>query len=134
MIDRLLFIDSNEILMKFLKQSLLFQKQINMVKILILEKLVHELKGSNFTIYTSWEYDVAVEDPSLPAPKKSLSIIKKKGKDNGLRTKVLIEVNEDFHDATLIVSILDSGMIEELIVCFEDKDDVIRELASRAIM
>lgn len=47
---------------------------------------------------------------------------------------MLIEVNEDFHDATLIVSVLESGIIEELIVCFEDKDNIIRELASRAIM
>ena len=43
-------------------------------------------------------------------------------------------MNEDFHDATLIVSVLESGIIEELIVCFDDKDNIIRELASRAIM
>jgi len=34
----------------------------------------------------------------------------------------------------MIVSILKSGIIEELVVCFEDEDDVIRELASRAII
>lgn len=95
---------------------------------------MHELKGTSFSITTSREFDVAVEDSSKIQPKKVTSAIKKKGKDDGLRTKVLIEVNEDFHDATLIVSILESGMIEELVVCFEDKDNVIRELASRAIM
>lgn len=96
-----------------------------MVKSLTLEKLVHELRGINFSITTEREFDVPVEDPSRPAPKKVTSMIKKKGKDDGLRTKVLIEVNEDFHDATLLVSVLESGMIEELINCFEDKDSII---------
>lgn len=105
-----------------------------MVKSLTLEKLVHELWGINFSITTEREFDVPVEDPSRPAPKKVTSMIKKKGKDDGLWTKVLIEVNEDFHDATLLVSVLESGMIEELINCFEDKDNIIWELASRAIM
>ena len=54
--------------------------------------------------------------------------------DNVLRTKVLIEVNEDFHQADLVNQALDSNILASLILCFKDQDDVIRELASRAVL
>jgi hypothetical protein len=60
--------------------------------------------------------------------------VKEGGRDDSLRTKVLLEVNEDYHDAQKVSSTLDSGMIGQLVLCFSDPDVVIRELASRAIM
>jgi aryl carrier-like protein len=54
--------------------------------------------------------------------------------DNVLRTKVLVEVNEDFHQADLINQALDSNILVSLVSCFKDTDNVIRELASRAVL
>jgi len=54
--------------------------------------------------------------------------------DNVLRTKVLVEVNEDFHQADLINQALDSNILVSLVSCFKDSDNVIRELASRAVL
>ena len=65
--------------------------------------------------------------------KKSLS-----GTDNVLRTKILIEINEDFHQADKVNVALDDHILEELVKCFKansgEQDDVIRELASRAVL
>ncbi len=55
-------------------------------------------------------------------------------KDDVLRTKVLIEINEDFHQADKINFALESTILEELVKCFKEEDDVIRELASRAVL
>ena len=64
---------------------------------------------------------------------KSLS-----GTDNVLRTKILIEINEDFHQADKVNVALDDHILEELVKCFKansgEQDDVIRELASRAVL
>ena len=67
--------------------------------------------------------------------------------DNKLRTKILIEINEDFHDGaklnqaiTLKYSSEEEDaeelptILNELVRCFEEEDDTIRELASRAII
>lgn len=56
------------------------------------------------------------------------------GHDNVLRTKVLIEINEDFHQADKVNVALDANILGELVKCFKEKDDTIRELASRAIL
>lgn len=56
------------------------------------------------------------------------------GKDDVLRTKVLIEINEDFHQADKVNMALDSNILGELVKCFKEKDSVIRELASRAVL
>ena len=56
------------------------------------------------------------------------------GSDNVLRTKVLLELNEDFHQADKVNGALEAGMLKELIKCFKEKDQVIRELASRAVL
>lgn len=57
------------------------------------------------------------------------------GKDDVLRTKVLIEINEDFHQADKINFALESQLLEHLVRCFSEKDkDEIRELASRAVL
>lgn len=56
------------------------------------------------------------------------------GTDNVLRTKVLIEINEDFHQADKVNDALKANMLQELVKCFKEKDSVIRELASRAIL
>lgn len=55
-------------------------------------------------------------------------------KDDVLRTKVLIEINEDFHQADKINFALESDILSELIKCFSEEDIVIRELASRAVL
>lgn len=55
-------------------------------------------------------------------------------KDDILMTKVLIEINEDFHSADKINFALDSTILKELITCFIKKENVIRELASRAVL
>lgn len=104
-----------------------------LVSYLFLVKLVHELEGTFHCITTQWEFDDAVDDGSKK-PKKVTTLVKKKLYDNGLRTKVLMEVNEDYHDAAVVSNSLESGMIEQLIVCFGDEDNTIWELASRAIM
>lgn len=54
--------------------------------------------------------------------------------DNVLRTKVLTEINEDFRQADLINQALDSNILVSLVSCFKETDEVIRELASRAIL
>jgi hypothetical protein len=56
------------------------------------------------------------------------------GKDNVLRTKILVEINEDFHQADKINVALDDNILQELVKCFKEQDDVIRELASRAVL
>lgn len=55
-------------------------------------------------------------------------------KDDVLKTKVLIEINEDFHSAEKINLALDSTILKELVACFTKKENVIRELASRAVL
>ena len=56
------------------------------------------------------------------------------GKDNILRTKVLLEINEDFHQADKINVALDAHILEELVKCLKEQEDEIRELASRAVL
>lgn len=41
--------------------------------------------------------------------------------DNVLRTKILIEINEDFHDGAKTDTALDiDGLLQEIIKCFEE--------------
>lgn len=67
--------------------------------------------------------------------------------DNKLRTKILQEINEDFHDGAKLnqaITLKYEGegeneeelptILNELVRCFEEQDDTIRELASRAII
>lgn len=54
--------------------------------------------------------------------------------DDFLRKKVLIEVNEDFHQADKLNEALDSGIVMQLVYCCRHQLDEIRELASRAIL
>ncbi|CDW75208.1 UNKNOWN [Stylonychia lemnae] len=56
------------------------------------------------------------------------------GKDDVLRRKVLIEINEDFHQADKLNFALESSILKQLVKCFTEKDNVIRELASRAVL
>ena len=56
------------------------------------------------------------------------------GEDNVLRTKILKEVNEDFHQGDKLNFALDSDILLELVRCFEEDVEVIRELGSRAII
>ena len=56
------------------------------------------------------------------------------GTDNVLRTKVLIEINEDFHQADKVNVALNANILGELIKCFKEEDETIRELASRAVL
>lgn len=56
-----------------------------------------------------------------------------KSDDLVLRKKVLVEINEDFHQADKLNEALDSGILMCLVYCCREEDDVIRELASRAI-
>jgi hypothetical protein len=56
------------------------------------------------------------------------------GTDNILRTKILKEVNEEFHQGDKLNAALESEVLQELVRCFEEKDNVIRELASRAFI
>jgi len=51
-----------------------------------------------------------------------------------LKTKVLIEINEDFHQADKINFALESTILHELVKCFTKEDAVIRELAIRAVL
>ena len=57
-----------------------------------------------------------------------------KSDDLVLRKKVLVEINEDFHQADKLNEALDSGILMCLVYCCREQDDVIRELASRAIL
>ena len=54
--------------------------------------------------------------------------------DNVLRTKILVEINEDFHQGDKLNAALESEVLNELVRCFEEEDAVIRELASRAVI
>jgi hypothetical protein len=67
--------------------------------------------------------------------------------DNKLRTKILIEINEDFHDGAKINQAIQPKFVgegeeeeelptilNELVRCFDEEDEVIRELASRAMI
>ena len=57
------------------------------------------------------------------------------GDDPVLRTKILIEVNEDFHQGDkLNLALENSDILIELEKCFQQEDNVIRELASRAVI
>lgn len=56
------------------------------------------------------------------------------GEDNVLRTKILQEVNEDFHQGDKLNAALESDILSELVRCFEEEDATIRELASRAVI
>ena len=48
----------------------------------------------------------------------------KEKNDNVLRTKILIEINEDFHQGDKLNFALESSDIHvELVDCFEDKDE-----------
>ena len=58
-------------------------------------------------------------------------------RDNKLRTKILKEINEDFHQGDKLNIALDTqepSVLVELINCFSEDDQVIRELSSRAII
>lgn len=58
--------------------------------------------------------------------------------DNVLRKKILIEVNQDFTLGDNVFKALESEsdpwLLTELFACFDEEDEVIRELASRAII
>ena len=59
--------------------------------------------------------------------------VEMKGIDTKLITKVLKEINEDFHQADKINFALQSDILNELVKCFKQRDMVIRELASSAV-
>ena len=58
--------------------------------------------------------------------------------DNVLRTKILTEVNQEFHAGDNVTVALESDadpyLLTELFACFDEADETIRELASRAII
>lgn len=54
--------------------------------------------------------------------------------DDVLRTKVLKEINEDFHQADKLNFALRSEILFYLMQCFKEENDEIRELASRAVL
>lgn len=63
------------------------------------------------------------------------------GDDNVLRTKILKEINEDFHQGDKLNKALEpkfegdlETILNELVRFFDEEDHVIRELASRAII
>lgn len=56
------------------------------------------------------------------------------GKDDVLRKKVLVEINEDFHQADKLNMALDSEILMQLAKSCREEDDTIRELASRAML
>lgn len=51
-----------------------------------------------------------------------------------LRTKALMEINEDFHQADKVNEALNANILSQLIKCLKRADETIRELASRAIL
>ena len=55
------------------------------------------------------------------------------GDDSVLRTKILREVNEDFHQGDKVNIALETDLLSELVKCFSEDDKIIRELASRAV-
>jgi hypothetical protein len=54
--------------------------------------------------------------------------------DNVLRTKILREVNEEFHQGDKLNNALESEILDQLVKCFDEEDQTIRELASRAVI
>lgn len=55
--------------------------------------------------------------------------------DNVLRTKILKEINEEFHQGDKLNAALNSSeILDELVKCFSEDDSTIRELASRAVI
>lgn len=54
-------------------------------------------------------------------------------RDNELRTKVLIEVNEDFHQADKVNDALKTEILVEIIKACKERDNTIRTLASSAL-
>lgn len=54
--------------------------------------------------------------------------------DNVLRKKVLIEVNEDFHQADNVNEALTTDILVEFTKACTEEDDTIRELASRTLV
>ena len=46
----------------------------------------------------------------------------------------MVEINEDFHQADKVNDALKASVLGELVKCFKESDDVIRELASRAVL
>ena len=57
-----------------------------------------------------------------------------KGQDQVLRKKILVEINEDFHQADKLNEALDSGILMCLVYCCRETDDTIRTLASSAVL
>ena len=57
-----------------------------------------------------------------------------KSGDDVLRTKVLREINEDYHQADKLNLSLDSEILFQLVHCCRESDNTIRELASSAIL
>ena len=52
-----------------------------------------------------------------------------------LKLKTLKEINEDFHRAdSITLALLSSGLLAVLLEHFEEKNDEIRELVSRAVV
>mmetsp|Transcript_39466 Transcript_39466/g.39017 ORF Transcript_39466/g.39017 Transcript_39466/m.39017 type:complete len:288 (+) Transcript_39466:27-890(+) len=89
-------------------------------------KICTEISGEEHKVTTTVDTEGAKFEVS--------SSIKAGGRDDKLITKALKEINDDFHDAIKINLALGSTILEKLVALFEDKDDVIRELASRAVM
>ena len=54
--------------------------------------------------------------------------------DNVLRTKILREINEEFHQGDKLNAALESDILDQLVKCFDEEDQTIRELASRAVI
>lgn len=54
--------------------------------------------------------------------------------DDILKNKVLLEINEDFHQADKLNFALESDILQQLLSCFSHKEAHIRELASRAVL
>ena len=54
--------------------------------------------------------------------------------DAVLRKKILLEINEDFHQADKLNFALESEILNQLLKCFSDNDSTTRELASRAVL
>ena len=57
-----------------------------------------------------------------------------KATDQVLRKKILVEINEDFHQADKLNEALDSGILMCLVYCCRETDDAIRTLASSAVL
>ena len=89
-------------------------------------KLCTEIAGEPHAISTQVEAE--------SGEKSVQTSLKAGGRDDQLIIKALREVNDDFHDAVKVNQALDSTILQKLVTCFSDKDDVIRELASRAVM